>query len=169
MRCFKDFWTLLLRYVFFWGISSHCSLRKHPFLLALHRWGRFARRNIPRYEERGETDVFAGYCHCYQTSRLEALQHLFILRNLSFNSTDHFLEFLICPVTVCSMGPVLFCCFESTRTAELLHLFQYKVIQIYVTLICSHKKPLLMCLSGCCVAAKEWPTLAFQVSILLTH
>ena len=30
------------------------SLRKHPFLLALRRWGRFA-------EERGETDVFAGY------------------------------------------------------------------------------------------------------------
>ena len=27
------------------------SLRKHPFLLALRRWGR---------EERGETDVFAG-------------------------------------------------------------------------------------------------------------
>ena len=29
------------------------SLRKHPFLLALRRWGRFG-------EERGETDVFAG-------------------------------------------------------------------------------------------------------------
>ena len=27
------------------------SLRKHPFLLALRRWG----------QERGETDVFAGY------------------------------------------------------------------------------------------------------------
>ena len=127
MHCFRDFWTLLLRYVFFWGISSHCSLRKHPFLLALRRWGRFAGRNVPSYEERGETDV--GYSHCYQTSRLEALQHLFILRNLSFNSTDHFLEFLICPVTVCSVGPVLFCCIESNRTAELLHLFQYKVIQ----------------------------------------
>ena len=31
------------------------SLRKHPFLLALRRGGRFARR------KRGETDVFAGY------------------------------------------------------------------------------------------------------------
>ena len=45
------------------------SLRKHPFLLALRRWGRFARRNetkrnarnVPTGEERGETDVFAGY------------------------------------------------------------------------------------------------------------
>ena len=33
------------------------SLRKHPFLLALRRWGRFA-RNVPSGEERGETDVF---------------------------------------------------------------------------------------------------------------
>ena len=38
-----------------------CSLRKHPFLLALRRWGHFA-RNVPGGEERGETDVFAGYC-----------------------------------------------------------------------------------------------------------
>ena len=37
-----------------------CSLRKHPFLLALRRWGRSA-RNIPSGEERGETDVFARY------------------------------------------------------------------------------------------------------------
>ena len=36
------------------------SLRKHPFLLALHRWGRFA-RNVPSGEERGEKDVFEGY------------------------------------------------------------------------------------------------------------
>ena len=36
------------------------SLRKHPFLLPLRRWGRFA-RNVPSGEERGETDVFAGY------------------------------------------------------------------------------------------------------------
>ena len=35
------------------------SLRKHPFLLALRRWGRFA-RNVTSGEERGETDVFAG-------------------------------------------------------------------------------------------------------------
>ena len=33
------------------GTKNH-SLRKHPFLLTLRRWGRF--------EERGETDVFAG-------------------------------------------------------------------------------------------------------------
>ena len=36
------------------------SLRKDPFLLALRRWGRFA-RNVPSGEERGETDLFAGY------------------------------------------------------------------------------------------------------------
>ena len=36
------------------------SLRKHPFLLALRRWGRFA-QNVLSDEERGETDVFAGY------------------------------------------------------------------------------------------------------------
>ena len=35
------------------------SLRKHPFLLALRRWGRVA-QNVPSGEERGETDVFAG-------------------------------------------------------------------------------------------------------------
>ena len=46
---------------------SSGSLRKHPFLLALHRWGRFVRRNVcdsarnvPSGEERGEMDVFAG-------------------------------------------------------------------------------------------------------------
>ena len=33
------------------------SLRKHPFLLALRRWGRSA-RNFPSGEEWGETDVF---------------------------------------------------------------------------------------------------------------
>ena len=42
------------------------SLRKHPFLLALRRWGRFAflRAKRPQRrsrEERGETDVFARY------------------------------------------------------------------------------------------------------------
>ena len=35
------------------------SLRKHPFVLALRRWVRFA-RNVPSGEERGQTDVFAG-------------------------------------------------------------------------------------------------------------
>jgi len=37
------------------------SLRKHPFLLALRRWGRSSARNVPSGEERGETDIFAGY------------------------------------------------------------------------------------------------------------
>ena len=44
-------------------IYSTCSLRKHPFLLALRRWGRFA-RNMPSGEEQRETDVFAGYSTC---------------------------------------------------------------------------------------------------------
>ena len=49
------------RFVFYNNIDSFdLSLRKHPFLLALRRWERFA-RNVPGGEERGETDVFAGY------------------------------------------------------------------------------------------------------------
>ena len=40
-------------------LAEKPSLRKHPFLHALRRWGRFA-RNVPSGEERGETDVFAG-------------------------------------------------------------------------------------------------------------
>ena len=40
------------------SVSWYCSLRKHTFVLALRRWGR------PSDEERGETDVFAGYWYC---------------------------------------------------------------------------------------------------------
>ena len=40
-------------------LAEKPSLRKHPFLHAFLRWGRFA-RNVPSGEERGETDVFAG-------------------------------------------------------------------------------------------------------------
>ena len=43
---------------------SFHNLRKHPFLLALRSWGRFA-RNVPSGEEREETDVFAGYSFHY--------------------------------------------------------------------------------------------------------
>ena len=46
---------------------SLTSLRKHPFLLALRRWGRFARKNVPSGEERGETDVFAGWSLTFLT------------------------------------------------------------------------------------------------------
>ena len=38
------------------------NLQKHPLLLALRRWRRFA-PNVPSGEERGETDVFAGYVY----------------------------------------------------------------------------------------------------------
>ena len=37
---------------------KYVSLRKHPFVLALRRWGR---ENVPSGEERGQRDVFAGY------------------------------------------------------------------------------------------------------------
>ena len=45
----------------FVGCRLACENRD-PFLLALRRWGRFARTkgNVPGREERGETDVFAG-------------------------------------------------------------------------------------------------------------
>ena len=43
-------------------MASYISLRKHPFLLALRRRGRFA-QNVPGGEERGETDVFPGYSY----------------------------------------------------------------------------------------------------------
>ena len=52
--------------------ESQNSLRKHPFLLALRRLGRFA-RNVPIGEERGETDVFAGLsqnCQCYYKKQI---------------------------------------------------------------------------------------------------
>ena len=51
--------------------DDFCSLRKHPFLLALRSWGRWSlsrrrssARNVPSGEERGETDVFAGCDLC---------------------------------------------------------------------------------------------------------
>ena len=40
--------------------ARNSSLRKHPFLLALRRWGSFA-RNASSGQERGETNVLAGY------------------------------------------------------------------------------------------------------------
>ena len=40
----------------FYVCGLYLSLRKHPFLLTLRR-----SRNVPSGEERGETDVFAGY------------------------------------------------------------------------------------------------------------
>ena len=41
-------------------MSLGLECEKQPFLLALRRWGRFA-RNVPSGEKRGATDVFAGY------------------------------------------------------------------------------------------------------------
>ena len=47
----KMLWILVL-YIWFRVMPDSCriyyvfSLRKHPFLFALHRWGRFARRNV---------------------------------------------------------------------------------------------------------------------------
>ena len=56
---FNYLWQVLLIKLEPTGLEKP-SLRKHPFLHALRRWGRFA-RNVPSGEERGETDVFAGY------------------------------------------------------------------------------------------------------------
>ena len=55
---FNYLWQVLLIKLEPTGLEKP-SLRKHPFLHALRRWGRFA-RNVPSGEERGETDVFAG-------------------------------------------------------------------------------------------------------------
>ena len=54
-----------------WHNGRRASLRKHPFLLALRRWGRFA-RNETSGEERGETDVFAGYRRAKQPGFIDA-------------------------------------------------------------------------------------------------
>ena len=44
------------------GHHTRLSLRKYPFLLALRRsLGTSFARNVPSGEERGKTDVFAGY------------------------------------------------------------------------------------------------------------
>ena len=43
------FWILMFQhfiFVLFFLHQTDLSLRKHPFLLALRRWGRFARRNV---------------------------------------------------------------------------------------------------------------------------
>ena len=45
-----------------WKMHVTGNLQKHPLLLALRRWRRFA-PNVPSGEERGETDVFAGYVY----------------------------------------------------------------------------------------------------------
>ena len=45
-----------------WKMHITGNLRKHPHLLALRRWGRFA-PNVPSGEARGETGVFAGYVY----------------------------------------------------------------------------------------------------------
>ena len=59
----SGFYLTRNKYVFdhsnFPNIMSPGSLRKHPFLPVLRRWGRFA-QNVLSGEERGETNVFAG-------------------------------------------------------------------------------------------------------------
>ena len=69
------------------------SLRKHPFLLALRHLGRFA-RNVPSGEERGETDVFAGYHFKSEVSSVEHGNDLLVYKaNRCLNcDADEFLE-----------------------------------------------------------------------------
>ena len=56
----------------FWKFLCRCNIafENIRFSVSLRRWGRFARRNarkVPSGEERGETDVFAGYCSTTRT------------------------------------------------------------------------------------------------------
>ena len=59
------------------------SLRKHPFLLALRRWG----------EERGETDVFAGYNN---NSPIQDYVHPDDEPQATFEMTPGFKPFTVC-------------------------------------------------------------------------
>ena len=51
---FKNIFKILREWINWWlkpfphrfNLPNHSSLRKHPFLLALRHWGRFARRNV---------------------------------------------------------------------------------------------------------------------------
>ena len=69
----------IVMYVF-WSVTGFVSLRKRPFLLALRRLGRFVSfRNVPSGEERGETDVFAGYgfvCEKKKISKADIINSL---------------------------------------------------------------------------------------------
>ena len=66
--------------------ARNSNLRKHPFLLALRRWGSFA-RNAPSGEERGETDVLAGYI-CSDNSRSQIVFRTDIFRKLTLGAPD---------------------------------------------------------------------------------
>ena len=57
------------------------NLRKHPLLLVLRRWGRFA-PNVPSGEERGETDVFAGYVYHRRQADPEKLAGIGLVCNV---------------------------------------------------------------------------------------
>ena len=69
-------------------VKSCCfkrSLRKYPFLLALRLWGRFA-PNVPSGEERGETDVFAGYFKRFRAYSISLNSSNVVLFFLELNS-----------------------------------------------------------------------------------
>ena len=73
----KKFVTYILPSVYY-----TVSQRKHPFLLALRRWGRFA-RNVPSDDERGEMDVFAGYSTVVQgVDKTRNTEHSGTCRNI---------------------------------------------------------------------------------------
>ena len=57
----------VLFFVYFF-LDCRCSLRKHPFLLALRRWGRFARRKRPQRRRAKRNGCFrrpALFASCY--------------------------------------------------------------------------------------------------------
>ena len=57
------------------------NLQKHLLLLALRRWRRFA-PNVPSGEERGETDVFAGYVYHRRQADSEKLAGIGLVCNV---------------------------------------------------------------------------------------
>ena len=57
------------------------NLQKHLLLLALRRWRRFA-PNVPSGEERGETDVFAGYVYHRRQADPEKLAGIGLVCNV---------------------------------------------------------------------------------------
>ena len=88
-----------------WSHHGISSLRKHPFLLALRRWGTFraeerrsSARNVPSGEERGETDVFAGYGISTTESKVRT-----ILQD-SINHSGYKTEILIKPLKSQKLG-----------------------------------------------------------------
>ena len=71
-----------------WKMHITGNLRKHPLLLALRRWGRFA-PNVPSGEARGETGVFAGYVYHRRQADSVKLAGIGLVCNVWADSISH--------------------------------------------------------------------------------